>query len=382
MVLDVRDGIFLWAVCRIENLTDETRIAGMTQDVSQSHTHAPDLHGRYGHRLDQFQGDSCRDRPNPVLLSGEEGSNKMTLSANSDRGLETQPIFAHGINHVAVSPNGLLTAMSDVDMNVRVESKSGIEFKQNFHSKNEKIRPTDRVRGLSFSADGLQLFVASGDRVLSFSTITWFQVWEYVAPRSFGFLIISPIALGASRMGDFVGAFDNGSMTVWSEDGVRKQVIRDNDSPRWLRFADDGASILGTDSFSVCRWKLSNGVRKDKIALKDHAFGFAADSKCQTFAIRTLSEISLWDFDSREMLTRFPVSASIPLLAFHPSLPLLVCGEQNRIKVVDYAGEVLEEYALDVASALSIGFSVDGSEMLVGCTDLNLIRCNFPNRSV
>ncbi len=306
----------------------------------------------------------------------------MTLSANTGKKRSGQHSFDHGINHVVVSKDGRLIATSDVDMNVRVESNGNCVFDQNFQSENEKIRPTDRIRGLCFSEDSSLLWVASGDRVLAFSTRAWLQVWEYVAPRSFGFLIISPIALDSSKTGDFVGAFDNGSMSIWSQDGIRKHTIRDNDSPRWLRYSEDGSSIMGTDSFSVCRWNLPGGKSKEKIALSDRAFGFASSPDCKTFAIRTLSEILIRDFDSRTILSKFRVGASIPLLAFHPSEPLVIYGEQNCIRVVDYSGQVLEEKSLDVASALSIGFADGGKRLLVGCTELNLIQSDFSVQAV
>jgi len=282
--------------------------------------------------------------------------------------------FDHGINRVVVSADGRFVATSDVDMNLVVRRGNVEAFAGNFGSTSDKIRPTERVRGLAFSPNAEYLYVAAGDQVIALHTDSWGTEWSYEAPRSFGFLIISPIALDVAANGDVAVAFDNGSIVVWDGHGVKKATIRDNDSPRWLHFVADGNKIVGTDSFSLCGWDIQNRKQKLKIRLAGRAFGLCVDRPGTVAATRTLQNIVLWDLIEKDIVSVIPVGPGIPVLALHPHRKWLAFGERNRVRIVDFAGAPVDTFDLDVTSALSLAFTPSGDELLVGCTEQNLVR--------
>ncbi len=180
--------------------------------------------------------------------------------------------FEHGFNRVAVSADGRFIATSDVDMNIVVRQGEEVVFDGNFGSDNDKIRPTERVRGLAFSPGGDTLYIAAGSEVAAIRTTTWMPAWYYEPPRSFGFLIVSPIALDVAATGDVAVAFDNGSIVVWDGNGTKKETIRDNDSPRWMRFVAGGSELVGSDSFSLCKWHPAERKKKSKIVPQSRIF--------------------------------------------------------------------------------------------------------------
>jgi WD40 repeat protein len=282
--------------------------------------------------------------------------------------------FEHGYNRVAISTDGRFVATSDVDMNVVVRDEGQAVFECNLGSENDKIRPTERVRGLAFSPDGNLLYAAAGSKVFAIQTSNWETVWEYEPPRSFGFLIISPIALDVSPTGDIAAAFDNGTFVVWDGSGVKKETVRDNDSPRWMRFVANGTHLVGSDGFCVCKWPLPQQKRKLKIAPHSRFFGMDADQTGQFAATRTLQHVVIWDLKEKERAASIPVGPGIPLVAFHPTEELVAYAERSRIALVDFKGKHYRDFDLEVSSALSIVFTRKGDEMLIGCTEKTLVH--------
>ena len=298
----------------------------------------------------------------------------MTSLVSSELDSTFAKSFAHGINRIAVNEVQKFTAYSDVDMNVTVVQGPEIVFSHNFTSLNEKIRPTDRVRGLVFSPDGDHLYVAAGDCVRAIDTSTWNLNWSVEAPRSFGFLIISPMSIDVTPAGDVVIAFDNGSFGLWNRQGQRQTLIKDNDTPRWLRSANGGRQVVGSDSYSIVTWLLSEKFRKKRVQLTSKAFAFDAHSSGEVVAIRDLTGIVIWSLSTLQPIRTLKVSPSLPLVAFHPQRHLLAYGEKSRVVLVDTEGNLVNEFDLPVASAVSIAFTTESEELVIGCTDNLLVR--------
>jgi WD40 repeat protein len=282
--------------------------------------------------------------------------------------------FSHGINHIAISSDGRYVATGDVDMNVIVRSADKVVFEWNFRSPNDKIRPTERIRGMGFSPNRRKLYVAAGESVYAIDVGKREIVWNYTAPRSFGFLIISPISLDVASDGNLVAAFDNGSMIIWNDSGEQLLSKRDNDSPRWLCFADSGQKIVGTDSFSICSWELNQKATKHKMYLKDRAYAIDVNRSGTKAVIRNLQGIAIWDLVSQLMLSSMKVGPGIPAVAYHPHRDWVAYAEKNRIRISTITGETVAEFELAVASALSLTFTPNGRELLIGCTMNKLIR--------
>jgi len=291
--------------------------------------------------------------------------------------------FRHGINRIAISEDGQRVAISDVDMNVSVYDGPEEVFSENFSSINEKIKPTERIRGMAFSPNADLIYVAAGDIVQAIRIASREVQWSYVAPRSFGFLIISPISLDVSDDGDVVAAFDNGSIAVWDSSGIMKSLWHDNDSPRMVRFVPGGERVVGTDSFSLCMWDVKKRKRKLKLGLSGRVYGMDVH-RCGTIvATRTLQDVVLWDLVLKDILGVIPVDPGTPILALHPFEKWVACGEKDHIKITDFDGNVILRHSLHVASALCMAFDPSGSELYVGCTHHQLIRIpmNAPEES-
>ncbi|MFX8937935.1 hypothetical protein ABTN00_20015, partial [Acinetobacter baumannii] len=84
---------------------------------------------------------------------------------------------------------------------------------------NPKVKPTERIRDIAFSPDGTRIYVAAADQVTAVDVESGETAWVYTAPRSFGFLIISPWSLDVSEEGEVVAAFDNGTIVSWDATG-------------------------------------------------------------------------------------------------------------------------------------------------------------------
>lgn len=298
----------------------------------------------------------------------------MTLTPSIAEIATTPKNFEHGINRIAISTDGFRVAISDIEMNVSVYHEADLIYTANFGSISEKIKPTERIRGLAFSPKADILYVAAGEAVQAIRIANLEIEWTYVAPRSFGFLIISPICLDVSEDGDVVAAFDNGSIGVWDAHGVMKALWHDNDSPRTVRFVPGGEEIVGTDSFSLCVWDIKKRKRRFKLSIDGRVYGMDVHPSGDFAAARRLQDVVVWDLVARAKICEIPVAPGIPIMAMHPYERWVACGERNRIKVTDFDGTVVQTHILPVASALCFAFTHSGSELLVGCTKHELIR--------
>jgi WD40 repeat protein len=281
-----------------------------------------------------------------------------------------------GINNVAYSPDGDLLATSDVQMNVVVRRNDHVVVERNLRSELDKVRPTERVRGLAFSSTGEMVFVAAADTVYAISCHTGDTVWSYQPPRSFGFLVISPVALTAMN-GHVAASFDNGSVAVWDEAGNLRCLWQDNDAPRHFAFGWDGKQLVGTDSFSLCVWGAMTRAKEIRIPLPCRAFGFAAAPSGAIVAIRTLQEISVWDVEARRVLFSVPAEPGLPVLAFHPTRPWLAVAVRNSVMLLDDRGMVLERQEVSDANILAMAFHPNDPVLALGLASEELVKISL-----
>src|ERR1051326_6406440 len=140
------------------------------------------------------------------------------------------------VNHVTFGREGSLMASADTAMSVKVWRNREFIREYDLRSISDKVRPTERIRGIRFSSNEERLFVAAGEYVAAFNLITGSEEpdWAYVAPRLFAFLIVSPTWIATSSRDDLAAAFDNGTIVIWAKGGERQALIRHNASPRML----------------------------------------------------------------------------------------------------------------------------------------------------
>lgn len=274
-----------------------------------------------------------------------------------------------GINHVAYLPEGSGRVISDVRMNIRHLDDQGERWSRNLGSKLDKVRPTERIRGLCLSPSGHRVYVAAADTVYALDAATGDIVWKYEPPRSWGFLVISPIALACAPNGEVTASFDNGSFTVWDEDGQVKGLWQDNDAPRHLFYAADGQRLVGSDSFSLCLWDPAMRKRVVRLPLQDRAFAMASSSVAAVATIRTLHHLVLWDLHERREMARVPVEPGLPLIAFHPNGELLATTGRSGVVVLDLSLHEVARFDVPDATVLAITFSPDGREVSLGLSN-------------
>jgi WD40 repeat protein len=274
----------------------------------------------------------------------------------------------HGINRVAFSPTGRYVATSDVRMNVSVRQADETLFRRNYESENPKVRPMDRVRGLSFSNDGSLLYIAAGDTLRAVEWMSGRESWAYTPPRSFGFLIISPTSFATSVAGDVAAAFDNGSIAIWDSSGKLNAKWHDNDAPRSMFFTKDGRTLVGTDSFSLCAWNVDTQKKVVRKRLKDRAFGLAVSSAGMV-ATRSLTTATVWDLEAETPVLTTPVGSGLPLVEFSPVERVLALGSEHAIELIDFVEGPIARFEISDAKVLSLAFSPEGTDLAVGCSD-------------
>jgi len=283
-------------------------------------------------------------------------------------------LIRKGINHVVFSPDGRLMATADVNMNVLVRHEGEVLLSRNFESHNDKIRPTERIRGLRFSPDSSRLYVAAGDTLAAIDIVEHAEAWSYTPPRSWGFLIISPASLAVSAEGDVAAAFDNGSLAVWNSAGELLSLWQDNDAPRTLEFLAGSRTLIGTDSFSFCVWDVETRSKVWKQRLGSRAFGMAACPVAPLAVTRSLSDATVWDLNERTAVAKVPVKPGLPLVAFHPTAPIFALGSKHGVELYDHSGNLGQQHEIESTNVLSIAFSPQDDSLVVGCSDEEVRR--------
>ena len=283
---------------------------------------------------------------------------------------ETQIVPAHTapIQSIAFASNPELYATGDTQRNVKVWHRGNILFQLNLSSRYDKVKPTERIRGLAFSPTGETLYTACGDQLRAYSMTTGEVRWAYQPPRHFGFLIISPIALSVAASGDVAIATDAGKMSVWTSEGAMKSHWWDNDNPRHIAFVNDDR-IIGTDSFSVCTWKSALGRKQDKRRLVERAYGFASTSDGSRFCLRSIRAVELFDTESLELVEKYPIDFGPPLVSISNDGAKVAVGGLNDVYIYDVGRDNSQRLHIGSAAPRSLKISPNGHQIAVGCSD-------------
>lgn len=284
----------------------------------------------------------------------------------------TYAFMAHEnpVNHVVFGTEGGLLASSDTAMFVRLWR--GREFVREFDLRtvHEKVRPTERVRGLAFTAQEDRLLVAAGEVVASFnlSSPSTEPEWTYIAPRLFAFLIVSPTSITLSKNDDLAAAFDNGTIVVWGARGDRQAVIRHNAVPRSMAYLPDD-SLIGTDGFSVSLWRKEQRKPIWHRTSKDRIYGMMPSSDGEYLAVRKLYGTAVIEIQSGATVIEHKQGRGLPLVAFGPGTHCLAIGSQHAIDVYDIDMNTHARLGLDDAELISLTFFSDSSQIAAGCSD-------------
>lgn len=271
------------------------------------------------------------------------------------------------LQSLAFAPGRDLYATGDVNRVVKVWENGKLIYQLPLTSRQDKIRPTERIRGLVFSPSGHLLYTACGDLVQAWDMASGRCAWSYRPPRSFGFLIVSPCALAVSPDGELAIATDAGRISVWTPEGALRAHWWDNDSPRQLAFAADD-KLIGTDSFTVCSWKATIGRKLGKNKLRERVYGFATTPNGSRICLRSIHGLEVMDGETGERVAHFPVDYGLPLISISDDGRHVALGGLTEVRVHDLETGAMRSFATGGAVLKSLKFKSD-AELAAGCSD-------------
>ncbi|CAN5410535.1 hypothetical protein BH11ARM1_BH11ARM1_16830 [soil metagenome] len=274
-----------------------------------------------------------------------------------------------GLTQIALDQTGKWMATSDAYMHVKVvRNQTALAFERDFNFLDDRIRAVQRIRGLAFSDNAEQLYVLAGDTMYAISTQNGETIWSYSPPRSFGFLVSSPLSVAAQN-GVVAASLDNGSMVVWTQDGKLQNRFSHNDSPRYLSLVDDGKTIVGTDGFSIGMWDWQSGRQTSRIRTDQRIYGFAVSSRQRIAAAWTMLGAEIYDLSNGAKISTIKSGPGLPNLALDPVNARIAVAERNGVLVSNFAGDRQTRFEVSDANVISVQFAPDGSQVLVGGTD-------------
>ncbi|MDX2066330.1 MAG: hypothetical protein SFX74_11350, partial [Fimbriimonadaceae bacterium] len=249
-------------------------------------------------------------------------------SADSGRLPVGAQIAVYGVNQIAMPPDAAWRVSATTAMELRVESTgedASPRWSIDLTSRDQKVRPTDRVRGLIVAPDGQHVIAAVADRVLALASATGSVTWEHVPPRSFGFLVVSPTSIVGDAARVFA-AFDNGTIIEWSYEGRLNRLWHVPECPRLLGIGLD--FLYGCDGHYLNAWRVDAAEpgkppRVSRTRMPDRTFAISTAPNAHRVATRSLHTVDVWeasaDGSALTPVSRFNIGTGLPLLALHPS---------------------------------------------------------------
>jgi WD40 repeat protein len=277
------------------------------------------------------------------------------------------PLLEHskGLNHLAFGSDGARLAVADTALNVEVREGDRLVWARSLASTNYKVMGIQRIRGIAFAPDSSALYALASDILYALDAETGEELWRYQPPRALGFLVVSTSSLAVRADGLVAAAFDNGAIGVWTPEGILKGLWKDVDTQRHMAFLPDGR-LVGDDSFGLTVFDVSTRKRVRRTSLHDRAFGLATSATGRV-AVRTLHEA--WQMSPEgEIYSKTPVEPGLPLLAFHPTEPMLALGAAHAVHLVDSEGKKLHRIPVEDTTVVSMAFTPDG-RVIVGGAD-------------
>ncbi len=287
------------------------------------------------------------------------------------------------VNHVVFSQEGGLLASSDTAMRVKLWRFREFVREFDLRSISEKVRPTERIRGLCFDSSEGRLFVAAGEIVASYnlSSASDQPEWAYTAPRLLAFLVVSPTSIAISAEDELAATFDNGTIAVWGPDGARRALIRHNAVPRTLAYLPDG-SLVGSDGFSTSRWRKDQRKPVWHRPSKNRIYGIAASRDGKFLAVRQLHRVEVFEIETGALVVGHKVGRGLPLVEFGPGTHCLAVGSQHAVDVYELDSNRHARLSLDDAELISLTFFSDSSQLVSGCSDGTVRTWDNPLRQI
>lgn len=282
---------------------------------------------------------------------------------------EVIAIHPFPVKIVRFSRSGRLMATGDTDLQIKVwlEGREIAHFDPK--SGDEKIRPTENIRGLEFSADETLLYVAASDTINAYRIENGELAWQYRSPRHFGFLIASPQALSVSGSGFLAASIDYGALALFDPNGNLVYRRTDNYAPRFLGFTSTGESMVGADGFHLSVWDTRSGDAIHRWQVRDRIYAMAVSPVEPYVATRELHTLSIYHVDQFERVCSLPAERGLPGLAFCPRGDIIASGEKSRVRLINMECQGVRDYHAPSKTILSLAFSPEGARVVAGCFD-------------
>jgi WD40 repeat protein len=264
-------------------------------------------------------------------------------------------------------------ATGDTDLQIKVWQSGEQVLHIDAKSQDEKVRPTENIRGMEFSDDETILFVSATDTINAYSMADGSLLWQYRPPRHFGFLIVSPQAIAISPENRLAASFDYGSIALFEPNGELIYRRNENYAPRRLAFSPSGKLMVGADGFSLCVWDTSSGERIHRWVLDSKVFAMAASPTDALVATRELYTLSIYDLDQFHKVCELPAGRGLPSIAFSPTERVLASSEKTRVRLINMDCRDVCDFDADGRTVLTIAFNYDGTRILAGCSDGQVI---------
>lgn len=273
------------------------------------------------------------------------------------------------VQSIAFNHTGKVFATGDTMRVVRAWLNQTPVLDANLQSENLKVRAADRIRGIAFSHHGESIYVACGDTLRAFDLLLRREVWSFQPPRTFGFLVTSPMSVAVSPAGNVATVSDVGLVTILDAEGQILTEWSDNEAPRHLAFTGDGPNIVGADGFSVSVWEPYTGCRLRHVATRERIYGMALDSLRGVVAVRTLHSVLLMDALTLDTIGRLPAPTGLPLIAFSPEGGHLALAGKEEVLLLEIASGNCTVLPVFGARVVSIAFHPAGTHLSAGCSD-------------
>lgn len=271
------------------------------------------------------------------------------------------------VNQIAHSADLLATA--DTDLRLRLWKGGKLVHAVDLATHDDHIRPTERCRGLAFSPDGRWLWAAAANFVAKIEVGSGRVGWRYVVPRSYGFLVMSPLCLDVDPSGCAVVGMDNGTLTRLDPETDQALVWKDNEAPRWLRVLGEGRAA-GSDGFHVSVWDTETRRRVRSHRPSRRVFGFDAHPSGLA-AIRMLTECRNVDLESGEVLGHAPVERGLPIVRFSPDGERFALLFEESVAVFHRDGAAVRRFE---AGEVLVSMVWDGDAVLSGTRTGRVLR--------
>lgn len=274
----------------------------------------------------------------------------------------------YGILSAAFTPDGSSIITASLDGSLRSwEVKS--QVLQQFYD------PSSAINAIAFSPDSKYILTSFGNNKAALWNLQGEKIREFEDSSQ------KLTALAFADQGEIIAAgFHDGTIKIWKLDGKLISTFRNQQKKiNGLAFSPGGQTLLATYNEPIARlWDLHQATYKE---LKGHtkeitSAAFSKDG--QTMVTGSLdSTLITWNMDGekiRQVKNGASVATPVLAMALSPdSSYILTSGTDNKARLINEEGKVIQEFSGHTQVLTSVAFSPDGKNIVTGSLDESAI---------